>query len=98
MLPEKRALVLVGVYRADWQDERFNKTVIPVVAGCLDETVWEHQTDEETTAHWAPRKEAFDPHGTDYDWREVWVTLDPAGLRQPFELPVLQAKIEEAEA
>lgn len=90
----KKALALIGVYRADWEDQRFQERVVPVVAGVLDESVWEHETEEETQARWAPMKEAFDPRGTDYDWREVWVHLDESGLRAPFEIPALEATIE----
>jgi hypothetical protein len=96
-MSEKRVLLLTGVYRADWEDPKFRSVVVPVVAGCLDETVWEHETDEETHARWATCKEAFDPRGTDYDWREVWVTLPEPALRVPFETPSIPATVEGAE-
>lgn len=82
-----RVLMLVGVYRADWQDERFQADIVPVVAGVVDETVWEHETEAETDARWSACKAAWDPSGMDYEWREVWVRLDVPGLRAPFEIP-----------
>lgn len=94
----KRALILVGVYINDWQDDRFRATVIPVIAGITDGTVWDMETDDETQARWAKCKEAFDPGGGSYEWREVWITLDEDGLRAPFEVPEIKAQIEGGDA
>lgn len=86
-----RVLLLVGVDRSDL--EAAPGRVTPVIAGCVDETVWEHETQTETDERWAPMREAYDPEGSDYEWREMWVELDDAEVLEPFLLPSVTGKV-----
>jgi hypothetical protein len=87
-----KALMLMGVYRDDLL--AMPDRVTPVIAGCVDETVWAHEDQEDTERRWAPLRAAFDPSGTDYDWREVWVTLDEAASRKHFTIPAVVGTVE----
>ena len=84
-----KVLALVGVYRADFNDPRHHDHVEPTVAGVLPDHAWQYMTDDEVNEHWAKTRPSFDPSGVDYDWREIWIELDPASLRAHFEVPAV---------
>lgn len=88
-----RVLLLVGVYRADlvWDPDKVSVSV----AGAVDHVVWDHETQTDTDKRWATMREAFEPHGdTQWEWREVWVELDDAQVREHFKAPVVVGAVE----
>lgn len=81
-MAERRLRALFGLYEGD-PDE-------PILAGAVEEIVWE-MTDDEDWDKVLARLKANAPEGTT-DWRECWITLDiPADAFRP---PELKAKID----
>lgn len=92
--PTMRVLMLVGVYREDWDVVAVQGTCMPTVAGCVDGGTWEVEGDEDTERRWKACKEVYDPRGGDYEWREVWVNLDEQALREHFQVGAVPATVE----
>lgn len=89
-----RVRMLVGVYRED--AENHPDQVQPIVAGCIDETIWEVVPPEEDDKRHREWREAFDPRDGDYDWREIVVELDTATLRKLLVVPTVAGEAKAA--
>lgn len=87
-----RVRMLVGVCRSDLLEERGT----PIVAGALDEVVWEHCDVETLSGLWDEMKERLDPGGDYYEWREISVSMDEDAIRGCFDTPSVTGEIEGA--
>jgi hypothetical protein len=84
-------LTLAGVHIGDYDHPSHHDTFIPVIAGVVDESVWGMETEEDTAARWATVTPSFDPSGSDYLWREIWVSVPVDTLRGLFDQPAITA-------
>lgn len=69
---------------------------LPMVAGCMDENLWEIVSPEESDASFAKMKAPFEVGGYSYLWREVVISLDADELAPYFAAPRVEATIEGA--
>jgi hypothetical protein len=87
-----RVRMLIGVYRSDAEDHP--AMVRPLVAGCVDEGVWEIEPQEDTDGRWRQFcAEYKSGDNDDYLWREIVVELDTAFLRHLLIAPTLKGVI-----
>lgn len=82
-----RVRLLVGLYPDD---------SYPVVAGCVDELIWEAEGPEDTAARWNRDKGSF-VDVDEYTWREIVVELPTKDVMRYFDTPVIKGSVDTSE-
>lgn len=84
--------LLVGIYRPDW-DPTNNTIPMPTVVGAWDATIWEIVGDDEWDSMTKQAKQALDPVGGDWEWREVNVDIPGEAIKSLFATATVTGRV-----